>query len=331
MTQADHTLIAVVGGGYMGGGIAQTFAAYGLPTLLVDADQYLSDANVARLHSEAQEFATLGLVSRSWADGVRSNLRAASSLADAVGAASYVAEAVPEHSEVKRAVLEQIADAATPDAIIATNTSAMPIGGLASAITRPERFLGVHWMNPAPFIPGVEVIAGSLTSDAVVSTVKALLRRVGKVPTVVGDAPGFVASRLQYALLLECLRVVEEGIASAGEVDEVVRNSFGFRLPFFGPIASADLAGLDLYVNAFSTMQQAFGDRYAAPQLLVNQVLSGRLGLKTGSGFYMFDEDQGNEVARYRDRSYAALARLRGGLGTLDLHESGSSEAEPMA
>jgi 3-hydroxybutyryl-CoA dehydrogenase len=187
----------------------------------------------------------------------------------------------------------------------------MPIAGLAEVVSRPGRFLGVHWMNPAPFVPCVEIVPSSRTSQAAVDFAAALVRWVGKTPTLVADAPGFVASRLQYALLLESLRIVEEGVADVARVDEIVRNSFGFRLPFFGPIAAADIAGLDLYLSAFATMERAFGERFAPPQLLVEQVRAGRLGLKSGIGFYQFGEGVGADVARYRDAAYAGLGEMR--------------------
>lgn len=329
MTTGEHvpesTSVAVVGGGYMGGGMAQTFAAHGVLTVLVDADHALSVARVARLHAEAGEFVERGLVPASWAENVRSHLRAADSLAAAVDDATYIAEAVPEQRDLKHAVLREISSAARESAIIATNTSAMPISGLAEMVSRPERFLGVHWMNPAPFVPCVEVVPSSHTSQGVVDSAVDLVRGVGKTPTLVADAPGFVASRLQYALLLESLRIVEEGVADVARVDEIVRNSFGFRLPFFGPIAAADIAGLDLYLNAFATMERAFGERFAPPQLLVEQVRSGRLGLKSGSGFYHFGEGVGADVARYRDSAFAGLGAMRAHLPPEPLTGTGTS------
>lgn len=316
---AQRATIAVVGGGYMGGGIAQTFAAHGFVTALVDADEPTSSARVAQLKAEAVTFAERGLIPEASAEQVRTHLRAAASIADAVSSAEYVTEAVPETPDLKHRVLARIDDAAPDDAVIATNTSALPIAELAAALARPERFLGVHWMNPAPFVPCVEIIPSTSTTADTATTATELIRAVGKAPTVVSDSPGFVANRLQYALLLEALRIVEEGVAGPAQVDEVVQNSFGFRLPFLGPIVSADMAGLDVYVSVFATMQRAFGERFAAPEILLATVAGGGLGWKAGRGFYEFGDGQGRQAAEYRDAAFAALGRLRTGLAPIQL------------
>ncbi|MEV4648505.1 3-hydroxyacyl-CoA dehydrogenase family protein [Saccharopolyspora sp. NPDC049357] len=319
---ANHDVrVAVVGAGYMGGGIAQSFSARGIDCVVVDESAQRSRERVRELHEEADEFAADGLLPAAMADAVRAHLRAAESLDSALVDVNYVAEVVPERIEVKRTVLERISTAVGPEVVIGTNTSAIPIGELATSVTAPERFLGVHWMNPAPFVPSVEVISGVRTSPSVVEDVVGFLRAIGKVPTVVGDSPGFVANRLQYALFREAARLVEDGVADPAQVDEVVRNSFGFRLPFFGPFAIADIAGLDVYRDGFTTLEAAYGDRIGTPRMLVDQVERGRHGLKTGQGFYEFDDGVGTDVARYRDRAYAGLDRLRQELGEIDLVE----------
>ena len=317
----DHVRVAVVGAGYMGGGIAQSFAARGIDCVVVDETAQRSRERVRQLLAEADEFAADGLVPAGMADAVRAHLRAAESLETALAGVSYVAEVVPERIESKRPVLERISSSVGPDVVIGTNTSAIPIAELATSVTAPVRFLGVHWMNPAPFVPGVEVIPAARTSPSVVEDVVGFLRGIGKVPTVVGDSPGFVANRLQYALFREAARVVEDGVANPEQVDEVVRNSFGFRLPFFGPFAIADIAGLDVYRDGFTTLEGAYGDRIGTPRMLVDQVERGRHGLKTGQGFYEFADGVGADVPRYRDRAYAGLDRLRAELGQVDLVE----------
>lgn len=316
------TTIAVVGGGYMGGGIAQTFAAHGHDTVLVDADHATTSARVDRLKAEAAELAELWLTGAATAERVERHLRAGTSLDEAVARADYVTEAVPETPDLKYRVLTRICEAAPAETVVATNTSALPIDQLAGTVTRPERFLGVHWMNPAPFVPCVEIVPGTATAGDVVATATELMRAVGKVPTVVRDSPGFVANRLQYALLLEALRVVEEGLAGPAQVDEIVQNSFGFRLPFLGPIVSADIAGLDVYVNVFETMQRAFGEQFAAPTLLLDTVGNGALGLKSGRGFYDFGQGDAAAVTAYRDAAFAALGRLRPTLPAVELREA---------
>jgi len=310
--------IAVVGGGYMGGGIAQTFAMNGFDCALADASLELAQASVERLQRETEAYQSLGLFPCGALERVKTHLSAARSIEEAVSDADYVAEAVPEDASLKKAVLARVATACG-DAVITSNTSAIPISELATTIQRKERFLGAHWMNPAPFVPCVEVIPTRETDEAVVFDVMELLARAGKRPTIVADSPGFVANRLQYTLFKECVRLVEEDIADPAQIDEVVRNSFGFRLPFFGPFAIADIAGLDVYRSGFATMEKAYGERMSTPTLLTDLVSKGRLGAKSLGGIYDFDEAQVAEVAEFRDRAYNRLSLLRQELGELDL------------
>src|SRR4051812_20553876 len=313
--------VTVVGGGYMGGGIAQTFAAHGIPCILVDDGPTRSRERVEQLHKEAASFAADGLLSDAAAAAVQENLAPADSLESGLEGATYVAEVVPEIPSLKKEVLGKISSFVARHVIIGSNTSAIPIGELAQSVNHPERFLGVHWMNPAPFVPCVEVIPSGETSTAAVDAVLDILQHLGKVATVVGDSPGFVANRLQYALFREAARIIEDGVAGPAQIDEVVRNSFGFRLPFFGPFAIADIAGLDVYREGFTTMEAAYGERLGTPPLLDHLIAQGHHGLKTGAGFYRFDADQGAEVAAHRDAAYAALNHLRAELGDVTLVE----------
>jgi len=318
--------VTVVGGGYMGGGIAQTFAAHGIPCVLVDDGPTRSRERVEQLHKEAASFAADGLLSDAAATAIQENLAPADSLESGLDGATYVAEVVPEIPTLKKEVLGKISSFVASHVIIGSNTSAIPIGELAQSVNHPERFLGVHWMNPAPFVPCVEVIPSGETTTAAVEAVLDILQRLGKVATVVGDSPGFVANRLQYALFREAARIIEDGVAGPAQIDEVVRNSFGFRLPFFGPFAIADIAGLDVYQAGFGTMERAFGERIGTPAILTEQVAKGRLGLKKGTGFYEFGNGQGAEVAQYRDKAYASLTKLRAELGEINLVEGPSGK-----
>jgi 3-hydroxybutyryl-CoA dehydrogenase len=305
------TRIAVVGAGYMGGGIAQTFALAGHDVTLADAAPEAAEQALQRLVTEGEKYEADGLFPPGAGAALRERLSAAPDPATAVRDATYVTEAVFEKGEVKHPVLRAICAAAPADAVIATNTSAIPIAELAPAVTGPERFLGVHWMNPSYFVPCVEVIPTDRTDPGVVADVVALLRAVGKQPTVVADSPGFVANRLQFALYKECTRMVEEGVATAAQVDEVVRNSFGFRLPFFGPFLVSDIAGLDVYQSSMATLERDLGERMAVPEALKEQVAAGRFGLKSGEGFFEHSPDAAERLRRYRDTAYARLAALR--------------------
>jgi 3-hydroxybutyryl-CoA dehydrogenase len=316
MSDDGHiSTIAVVGSGYMGGGIALVFALGGYSVVLADADAQTAELARARVTSEAQALESQGLLSTGSARTILGNLTVASSVELAVERADYVTEAVPEDARLKLDILGQIAAAARPGAIIATNTSAIPIGDLASALTHPDRFLGVHWMNPAPFVPGVELIPGPATTSRTVDIAEDLVRGVGKVPVRVADTPGFVANRLQFALYKEALRIVEDGSATPEQIDAVVSNTFGFRLALFGPFAIGDMAGLDVYESAYRTLEEAYGERFSVPASLAVAVATGRLGLKSGRGFLNFDSDDRDSLLAYRATAYARLSQLRAELG----------------
>ena len=306
--------VAVVGAGYMGGGIAQVLAMAGFEVTIADADAATTRGHLDRLRREAVEFEEQGLFDPGSAERVQAHLHAAESLAAAVGGADFIEEAVLEVPEVKGPVLRDIEAFARPDAVIATNTSTLPIGDLAANLTHPGRFLGVHFSNPAPFIPGVELIAHTGTEESAITTSAALVARTGKLSARVADRAGFVLNRLQYVLLKEAASLVEEGVATAEDVDVIVRTTFGYRLPFFGPFAIADMAGLDVYAAGYRTLAEHYGERLAPPAVLTELVDSGHYGVKKDGGFVIGAGDQAALIA-YRNRAYARLGQLLRELG----------------
>ena len=306
---------AVVGSGYMGGGIAQVLALHGYKVVLGDVDGETAERARVRLVEQAREFEARGLVPEGAARIIEGNLAAAGSIEEAVAAADYISEAVPEEPGLKAGILRRISNAAPPRAIIGTNTSAIPIGELAESVAGSQRFLGVHWMNPAPFVPGVELIAGPDTAPDVLDIAERLIRTLGKTPARVADTPGFVANRLQFALYKEAVQIVDDGVATPEQIDAVVSNTFGFRLALFGPFAIGDMAGLDVYESAYRTLEKTYGERFAAPQALVATVRDGNLGLKSGRGFLNVDPDSKPALLAYRDDAYARLSQLRTELG----------------
>lgn len=254
MIQTIQT-VAVVGAGYMGGGIAQSLAAVGFDVVIADVSADAATASLEWLNREAIAFETAGMFPAGSAEEVLRNLRAAPTIEEAVAAVDFVEEAVFEVAEVKHGALRRISAAARPDAIIGSNTSTIPVHLLDDAVAGPHRFLTVHRSNPAPFIPGVELVAGENTDPAIIPIVKEMLARAGRQSALVADVPGFVLNRLQYVLLKEAMSIVEEGVATMQDVDTIVRTTFGFRLPFFGPFAIVDMAGLDTYAGGFVTLQ----------------------------------------------------------------------------
>jgi 3-hydroxybutyryl-CoA dehydrogenase len=309
------TRIAAIGSGYMGGGIAQVLALGGATVRLADITAEIAQLAYERLVGEAEQFERDGLFAPGSAAVLRERLSPAESIEEAVADAEYITEAVPEDRAIKFATLARVSAAAPAGAIIGSNTSAIPINELAESVARPQRFLGVHWMNPAPFIPAVELIATSLTAPPAVDAAEALIRSVGKVPVRVADTPGFVANRLQFALYKEAVRVVDEGLATPAEVDKVVSNAFGFRLALFGPFAIGDMAGLDVYNASYSSLAAEYGERLEAPATLAGMVAEGRLGLKSGGGFLDIDPAIAADLVAYRNRAYVALGALRDELG----------------
>ena len=312
--------VAVVGAGYMGGGIAQSLAQSGFDVVVADASAEVAAAHLTRILGEAEQFEAQGLFPAGSAALVRENLRAADSIEEAVADVDFVEEAVSEVPGVKHDVLRRICAAARPDAIIGSNTSTIPVHVLDTAVTGPERFLTVHWSNPAPFIPGVELVVGTQTDPAVLPVVKDMLTRAGRQSALVADVPGFVLNRLQFVLLKEAMSIVEEGVATADDVDTIVRSTFGFRLPFFGPFAIADMAGLDVYANGFGTFENAFGPRLAPPALLTEAVEAGRHGTKNNAGLTRdYTPEEVQALVAYRSEAYSRMARLLQELGPAPL------------
>ena len=307
--------IAVVGSGYMGGGIAQVLALGGARVALADVSAEVAQKNFDRLLEESDQFIKDGLFPEGSTEILKQNLWAAKDIEEAVADADFIEEAVPEVLEIKHQTLARISAAAKPDALIGSNTSTISIAALAEAVTNPERFLGVHFSNPSPFIPGVEVIPHAGTSAATVSASQEMVHAAGKQTAVVKDVTGFVLNRLQYALFHEAAQLVEQGIATADDVDTLVRTTFGFRLPFFGPFAIADMAGLDVYNFCYKSLQTSFPERFATPKILTDLVEAGKLGTKTGAGFLNVPAERTPELIAYRNKAYVAMQKLIEELG----------------
>jgi 3-hydroxybutyryl-CoA dehydrogenase len=258
------------------------------------------------------------------ARAVSERISVASTLENAVAHAEFVEEAVPERIELKSETLARISVAA-PSAIIGSNTSTISITTLAEAVTSPERFLGVHFSNPAPFVPGVEVIPHAGSTETAITTAEEIVRSVGKIPARVKDVTGFVLNRLQYALFHEATQLVDEGVATPEDIDAIVRSTFGFRLPFFGPFAIADMAGLDVYAFCYRSLQGEFPERFATPPILQERVDAGALGTKTGGGFRAIDPERIAELVAYRNTAYARMAQLLDELGPSPFDDSGAT------
>jgi 3-hydroxybutyryl-CoA dehydrogenase len=301
---------AIAGVGLMGAGFAQLFALAGIETLVADASAEQARAGRERSIELASAFESSGLMAPGSAEMIAERVQAAPSLEAAAERCELLLEAVTESPTVKHGVYRRAEAVMSDGGVIATNTSAIPIRELAPALRAPQRFVGTHWFNPPQWIPCVEVIAGPSTSPEVIAKMASLLTRLGKKPVVVGDAGGFVANRLQLAMYKEAVSIVADGVATPEQVDEVVRNSFGFRLPIFGPFMIADMAGLDVYAGAYLALEADLGARFAAPAELSERVARGAFGAKTGGGFTSLGPADLDRVTQQRDRAYVALSRM---------------------
>lgn len=294
--------IGIVGGGLMGGGIAQSFAAAGHSVTVFEPSAAIRDGLVARIAADLAAIGEDAAAAR--------RVVVTDDLADAVADADFVTEAVPERLALKREIFTRLEQSASRTAILASNSSVIPITRIAEGRESADRMVGTHWWNPAPLIPLVEVIQGAVTSQATILATLDLLRRIGKAPAHIRkDVPGFVANRLQHALWREAIAMIAEGYCDAATLDACVKNSFGLRLAVLGPLENADLVGLDLTLDIHRTIIPEL-DRHAEPHaLLAHKVAGGELGFKTGRGFRAWTPE---EMSGLRTRLRDHLVRARG-------------------
>jgi len=291
MSDAAERRLVVVGGGTMGLGIAYVAVNSGYAVEIVEVDTDRSEQAVARLGQLWDGAVERGKLSAdAVADGWR-RFTVRSSLDLVEPGASLLVEAVPERLDLKRQVLAS-AEAREP-ALLATNTSSIAIADLARDLRAPDRFIGLHFFNPVWAMALVEVVVGARTADQTVADVLGVIAALGKDPVVVRDAPGFATSRLGVTLGLEAIRMVADGVASPADIDKAM--ALGYRHPI-GPLELTDLVGLDVRLDIARTLQAAYGDRFAPPQLLVQKVAAGELGKKAGQGFYRWVDGQRQEV-----------------------------------
>lgn len=318
-----NPVIAVVGLGTMGCGISTAALAAGLRVRAIDSTPAQTAISVERLLNRLQSHVEVGLLPASVLPA-GDDLVLARDLNEVCETADVVIEAVPEMWDVKRDVLDAVSEA-TPR-IIASNTSSFPIDDLASSVRDARRFLGIHFFNPAEWIPGVELIPGTATDPLTLATTTELLSRLGKQATTVKASPGFIANRVQLALFAECLRCVDEGLATPEDVDRIVRSTFGFRLPVFGPFAIADMAGLDVYGSILGTLSESYGARFEVPDSLRTLLDSGSFGIKTGGGYSQYSTAEVDALLTRRDTAYARLIEATTAQSPTDTVDQAPSE-----
>jgi 3-hydroxybutyryl-CoA dehydrogenase len=276
--------VAVLGAGTMGHGIAQVCAAAGCDVRLYDINDDAVAAGVTLIRGNLSKGIARGKVTEEERDGLLARLSTTTVIADAVDGVDLVIEAAPESMDLKERIFTNV-DAAAPDhAILASNTSSLSIGTIATAVSDPGRFIGLHFFNPVHIMKLVEVVWGDGTSDATREASVDFARRLGKEPIVVRDAPGFASSRLGIVLGMEAIRMVEQGVASPEDIDKAME--LGYRHPM-GPLRLTDLVGLDVRLGIAEYLHKTLeSDAFEPPALLRRMVAEGTLGKKSGQGFY---------------------------------------------
>ncbi|WP_171961965.1 3-hydroxyacyl-CoA dehydrogenase family protein [Bordetella trematum] len=293
--------LAVIGAGSMGSGIAALFASQGLPVVLVDPVDGALDRARAIIERQLQVYAPQDAPASLARITMRPDLAAAADC-------DLVIEAVPENLALKRKLFAELDDLCKPEAVFATNTSGLSINAIAEAVTRRDRFVGTHFFTPADVIPLVEVVCGDQTTDASVELVMAVLKAAGKRPVRVNrDIPGFIANRIQHALAREAISLLEKGVASAEDIDEVVKWSLGIRLALSGPLEQRDMNGIDVHHAIASYLYADLENRQTPSDLLTQKVESGAIGAKAGQGFYTWEPERRERVLREKSAALAGL------------------------
>jgi len=286
MTQEAGGRAAVIGGGTMGAGIAQLCVQAGFETVGREVTDELGERGRATIERYLARGVEKGRLTQEERDAALGRLRLTTDVAD-LGACDLVIEAIVEELEAKRALFAELDGIVGPEAILATNTSALSVTAIAGATSRPQRVVGMHFFNPAPVLPLVEVIRTEQSDPAAVAAAFAFAERLGKQPIRCNDTPGFVVNRILIPLLNDCVRVLDEAHVTPEDMDKAMVNGVGWPL---GPCALVDLVGVDIHVHAAEALHQALGEpRMAPPERLLEMAREGRLGRKTGRGFYTYE------------------------------------------
>jgi len=295
--------IAIVGSGLMGRGIGQVFATAGFNVGLIDLSQKVLDTAIQQISASLITVEKARLIRES-PESILSRISATTDLPAGVSGSSFVIEAVFENIEAKKDVFKRVEKSTDASTIIASNTTAIPITTLASATSRPDRVIGAHFWNPAHLVEAVEVTKGERTSADTISKTVSIMKSGGKKPVVVNrDVPGQIGIRILYAMIREAVALVENGVASAEDVDNVVRQALGARLEVLGPLELADLSGVDLVESVSNILYKSLDSSIGAQRLVKHMVNVGEVGVKTGRGFYDWRKNgrSAQETIRERD------------------------------
>ena len=281
----NHT-VAVIGAGTMGNGIAHVFAQYGYPVTMIDVSPEALTRGMTTITKNLERMVAREKISATDMDSTLGRIRTTTDMESGVKDATIVIEAATENVDLKLKIFESLSRFCKPDAILASNTSSISITKIAAVTNRPQQVIGMHFMNPVPVMKLVEIIRGYSTSDHVTEVVTALAKSLDKTPVTVNDYPGFVANRILIPMINEAIIALWEGVAGVEEIDNVMK--LGMAHPM-GPLQLADFIGLDVVLAITRVLQDGYGQpKYAPCPLLVNMVQAGKLGNKSGEGFYLY-------------------------------------------
>ena len=303
--------VAVLGLGTMGHGIAQTFAAAGYPVSCYDEELAARASLHERVRTNLLAFVEAGLIPQNHVEGTLSRLVIFDNEAEAVADAGFVTEAVKEDLAVKQELFERLESLVASDTILASNSSTFPISQSSARMQHPERALVTHWFNPPHLVPLVEVVPGPDTHEETTRTTMALLKGIGKQPLWLRkELPGFLVNRIQVAIQREVWDLLDQGVASADEIDDALRGSVGFRLAVVGPLEVHDFGGLDIQTTVYRNLAPQIRSDTEVPTLVQALVDQGHLGAKTGKGFHEYPPGRLVERRARRDALFLALVKL---------------------
>lgn len=300
--------IGIAGAGTMGASIAQTFALFNYDVTVYDIYETALEKAKRLVEINQDTWIKAGIVSHDQSIELKGRIQYSSDV-KSFKDVDFLIEAILENIDIKHKFWSEVSEIVREDAILCSNTSGLSITRIAEAVKCPERFAGMHWMNPPHIIPLIEVIQGEFTLDSTIDVVYELALNLGKKPVKVKDAPSFVLNRIQQAILREALYIVQEGITTPEGVDDVMKYALGFRYAIFGPFEICDLGGLDIHNNISKYTFPDLCD-YKEPFGLIKECVdNNRLGVKNGAGFYDYSNGRDEEVIRYRDKMFTLLAK----------------------
>jgi len=300
--------VSIAGAGTMGASIAQTFALFGYDVTVYDIYEAALEKAKRLVDINQETWINAGIVTLDKSLELKERISYTNDI-NSFNSCDFMIEAILENIDVKHKFWGEVSKIVRPDAILCSNTSGLSISRIAEAVEHPERFAGMHWMNPPHIIPLIEVIQGKLTSDETIQVVYDLALALNKKPVKVKDAPSFVLNRIQQAILREALYIVQEGITTPEGVDDVMKYALGFRYAAFGPFEICDLGGLDIHNNISKYTFPDLCDAKEPFGLIKECVDNNRLGVKNGAGFYDYSNGRDEEVIRYRDKMFTKLAK----------------------